>query len=168
MYNLLQFLLDSTLNFKFLMDWTTWTMVSLGLQLKIILPVHPPFLFIRPSSYFWRRQWHPTPVLLPGKSHGQRSLMGYSPWGSRRVGHDWAISLSLFTYMHWRRTWQPTPVFLPEESQGRWSLVGCHLWGHTELGMTSWEIDGETVETVSDFIFGGLQNPWRWWLQPWN
>ena len=28
----------------------------------------------------WRRKWHPTPVLLPGKSHGQRSLVGYSPW----------------------------------------------------------------------------------------
>ena len=28
-----------------------------------------------------RRQWHPTPVLLPGKSHGWRSLVGYSPWG---------------------------------------------------------------------------------------
>ena len=33
---------------------------------------------------------------------------------------------------------------------------------------TSWEIDGETVETVSDFIFWGLQNHCRWWLQPWN
>ena len=32
----------------------------------------------------------------------------------------------------------------------------------------SWEIDGETVETVSDFIFGGLQNHCRWWLQPCN
>ena len=30
----------------------------------------------------------------------------------------------------------------------------------------SWEIDGETVETVSDFILGGLQNHCRWWLQP--
>ena len=30
---------------------------------------------------FWRRQWHPTPVLLPGKSHGWRSLVGCSPWG---------------------------------------------------------------------------------------
>ena len=29
----------------------------------------------------WRRQWQPTPVLLPGKSHGRRSLVGYSPWG---------------------------------------------------------------------------------------
>ena len=33
---------------------------------------------------------------------------------------------------------------------------------------TSWEIDGETVETEADFIFGGLQNHCRWWLQPWN
>ena len=32
----------------------------------------------------------------------------------------------------------------------------------------SQQIDGETVETVSDFIFGGLQNHCRWWLQPWN
>ena len=34
--------------------------------------------------------------------------------------------------------------------------------------ITSWEIDGETVETVSDFLWGGLQNHCRWWLQPWN
>ena len=34
--------------------------------------------------------------------------------------------------------------------------------------ITSWEIDGETVKTVSDFIFWGLQNHCRWWLQPWN
>ena len=31
----------------------------------------------------WRRQWHPTPLLLPGKSHGRRSLVGYSPWGHK-------------------------------------------------------------------------------------
>ena len=42
--------------------------------------------------------------------------------GSHRVGHDWATSLSLFTFMHWRRKWQPTPVFLPEKSMdsGAW------------------------------------------------
>ena len=33
------------------------------------------------SLLYWRRQWHPTPVLLPGKSHGRRSLVGCSPWG---------------------------------------------------------------------------------------
>ena len=47
--------------------------------------------------------------------------------GSLRVGHDWADSLSLFTFMHWRRKWQPTPVFLPGESQG-W-------WGHAVYGV---------------------------------
>ena len=31
----------------------------------------------------WRRKWQPTPVFLPGKSHGQRSLVGYSPWGRK-------------------------------------------------------------------------------------
>ena len=46
-----------------------------------------------------------------------------------RVGHDWATSLSLFTFMHWRRKWQPTLVFLPGESQEWQSLVGCCLWG---------------------------------------
>ena len=56
--------------------------------------------------------------------------------GSQRVGHDWATSLSLFTFMHWRRKWQPTLVFLPEESQGRGSLVGCRLWGRTESDTT--------------------------------
>ena len=44
------------------------------------------FTFVGPifavkSPYSRRRQWHPTPVLLPGKSHGQRSLVGCSPWG---------------------------------------------------------------------------------------
>ena len=97
------------------------------------------YTFLFSTSFIYRRrQWQPTLVLLPGKSHERRSL----PWmqepgrlqsmGSWRVGHDWATSLSLLTFMHWRRKWQPTPVFLPGESQGRGSLVGCRLWGHTE------------------------------------
>ena len=56
--------------------------------------------------------------------------------GLLRVGHDWATSLSLFTFMHWRRTWQPTTVFWPGESQGQGSLVGCRLWGRTESDTT--------------------------------
>ena len=50
--------------------------------------------------------------------------------------------------------------------------VGLKLSQKTKImasgPITSWEIDGETVETVSDFIFLGLQNHCRWWLQPWN
>ena len=37
----------------------------------------------------WRREWQPTPVILPGESHGQRSLMGYSSWGHKRVISGW-------------------------------------------------------------------------------
>ena len=50
---------------------------------------------------------------------------GLQSMGSRRVGHNWATSLWLFTFMHWRRKWQPTPVFLPGESQGQRSLVAA-------------------------------------------
>ena len=61
---------------------------------------------------------------------------GLQSMGSRRVGHDCATLLSLFTFMHWRRKWQPTPVFLPGESQGWGSLVGGRLWGRTESDTT--------------------------------
>jgi len=50
------------------------------------------------SNLFWRRQWHSTPVLLPGKSHGWRSLVGCSPWGceesdmTERFHFDFSLS----------------------------------------------------------------------------
>ena len=56
--------------------------------------------------------------------------------GSGRVRHDWATSLSLFTFMRWRRQWHPTPVFLPGKSHGRRSPVGCSPWGHSESDRT--------------------------------
>ena len=51
---------------------------------------------------------------------------GLQSMGLLRVGHDWATSLSLFTFLHWRRKWQPTPAFLPGESQERgtwWAAI---------------------------------------------
>ena len=89
--------------------------------------------FITFYCNYWRRRWHPTPVLLPGESHGRRSLVGCSPW----VARSWTqLRDFTFTFMHWRRKWQPTPVFLPGESQGQGSLVGCRLWGRTESDTT--------------------------------
>ena len=58
------------------------------------------------STLAWKIPWTEEPDTLQSM-------------GLLRVGHDWATSLSLFTFMHWRRKWQPTPVFLPGESQGR-------------------------------------------------
>ena len=47
----------------------------------------------------WRKKkWQPTPVLLPGKSHGQRSLVGYSPWGGRRGGYDLVTKTTIMEY----------------------------------------------------------------------
>ena len=42
----------------------------------------------------WRRKWQPTPVFLPGESYGQRTLVGYSPWG-HQVGHNWTREHSM-------------------------------------------------------------------------
>ena len=75
------------------------------------------------STLAWRIPW----MEEPG---------GLQSMGLLRVGHDWATSLSLLTFMLWRRKRQPTPVFLPGESQGQRSLVGFHLWGRTESDMT--------------------------------
>ena len=70
----------------------------------------------------------PTPVLLPGKIPWMEEPGGLQSMGSLRVGHDWATSLSLFTFMPWRRKWQPTPVFLPGESQG-WGAWWAAVYG---------------------------------------
>ena len=44
----------------------------------------------------WRRAWQPTPVFLPGESHGQRRLVGYSPWGRKESDMTEELTLSLF------------------------------------------------------------------------
>ena len=50
------------------------------------------------------KEWRPTPVLLPGKSHGWRSLVGYGPCGCG-VGHDWATSLHFMGSQRVRHDW---------------------------------------------------------------
>ena len=76
-----------------------------------------------PHSSAWEIPW----IEEPGRLQSM---------GSLRVGHNWATSLSLFTFIHWRRKWQPTPMFLPWESRGWGSLVGCCLWCRTESDTT--------------------------------
>ena len=56
---------------------------------------------------------------------------GLQSMGWLRVGHNWATSVSLFTFMHWRRKWQPTPVFLPGTGEpGGLPSMGSHGVGH--------------------------------------
>ena len=60
--------------------------ITLATKLMFILcnsgvAVDSSFIWVRKIP--WRRKWQPTPLFLPEKSHGQRSLVGYSPWGHR-------------------------------------------------------------------------------------
>ena len=101
----------------------------------------------------WRRKWKPTPVSLPGESHGRRSLIGYSPQGRKEVGHNWVTSLSLHhlagtsplpldtsssKLLQCHAATAPydplviffysTPVSLPGESHGQRKLAGYSPW----------------------------------------
>ena len=63
-----------------LIDW--FDLLAVQGTLKSLLQYHSSKAsFLWYSAFFRRRQWHPTPVLLPGKSRGWRSLVGCSPWG---------------------------------------------------------------------------------------
>ena len=79
----------------------------------------------------WRRKRPPTPVFLPGKSNGQRSSVGYSPWGHKGVRHNWA---SMHTHMHlpfWqvKRMWTHlSSIFIishPKDKLIKRSSVDC-------------------------------------------
>ena len=58
----------------------------------------------------WRRKWLPTPVFLPGEFHGQRSLVGYCPWGHREL--DMTEHLTHNKYLLQLIYCQVTPVYL--------------------------------------------------------
>ena len=81
------------------------------------------FLFINALSTNPEKAMAPHSSTLPWKIPWTEEPGGLQSMGSRRVRHDWATSLSLFTFMHCRRKWQPTPEFLPGESQG-WGRTG--------------------------------------------
>ena len=105
-----------------LIDWGlsfTW------IWLVILDPIDFNWFTLYPCR---RRQWHPTPVLLPGKIPWMEEPGGLQSMGLLRIGHNWATSLSLFTFMHWRRKWQSTPMFLPGESQG-WGAWWAAVYG---------------------------------------
>ena len=108
-------------------NFMTWFHDCLGMSIYILLLaldlVSEKAMAPHSSTLAWKTPW----MEEPGGLQSMRLL---------RVGHDWATSLSLFTFMHWRRKWQPTPGFLPGESQGRGSLVVCPLWGRTESDTT--------------------------------
>ena len=108
------------------------------------VPVSEKAMAPHSSTLAWKIPWAEEPGRLQSM-------------GSRRVGHDWATSLSLFPFMHWRRKWQPTPVFLPGESQGPGSLVGCCWWSH-RIGHT-WSDLAAAAATVP--VYPEVTSGWK-------
>ena len=80
-----------------------------------------------------RRQWHPTPVLLPGKSHGWRQVVVHGVVKSQTQLSDFTFT---FHFHALEKEMATHSMFLPGESQGQRSLVGCRLWGRTESDTT--------------------------------
>ena len=74
-----------------------------------------------------RRQWQRTPVLLPGKFHGQRSLVCYSPWDCKEL--DKTKQIHFFSFFL-------CCTLLPGKSHGQRSLVCYSPWGHEESDTT--------------------------------
>ena len=101
--------------------------------------------------YFWEKAMAPHSSTLAWKIPWMEEPGRLQSMRSHRVGHDWATSLSLFTFLHWRRKWHPTPVLLPGESQGRGSLVGCPSVGLHRVGHDWGDLAAAAAMCISDF-----------------
>ena len=115
----------------------------------------------------WRRKWQPTPVFLPGKSHGQRSLVGYGLWGCKELdmteqlnlqrSSDLSASLVVQLVKNLPAMWEtwvgslgwedplekgghgnPLQYSCLENPYRQSSLVAYSPWGHKESDMTEW------------------------------
>ena len=86
-----------------------------------------------------RRQWQPTPVLLPGKSHGQRSLEGCSPWGCKESDITELLTLS-FSKPCISFCFGQRPTQGPQSQDGRLSrLFSSSVWApRRERGQVGW------------------------------
>ena len=80
--------------------------------------------FFLPSTH-WRRKWQPTQVLLPVKSHGRRSLVGYSPWGLEELD---TVMTNLDSIFKSRDITLPTKVYLVKAMVFPVVMYGCESW----------------------------------------
>ena len=84
-------------------------------------------------SLEWRRQWHPTPVLLPRKSHGQRSLVGCSPWGCKESDATERLPFHFLLSCTGEGNGNPLQYSCLEKFHGQKSLVGYGPWAHKRV-----------------------------------
>ena len=84
----------------------------------------------------WRRQWHPTPVLLHGKFHGWRSLVGCSLWGCQAPDATEQLHFHFSLSCIGEGNGNSLQCSCLENPRDGGSLVGCRLWGRTESDTT--------------------------------
>ena len=88
------------------------------------------------TIYLGRRQWQPTPVLLPGKFHGWRSLEGYSLWGHKELDTTERLHFLLSIVPFGEGNDNPLQCSCLENPMDRGACWGCSLWGCRELDTT--------------------------------
>ena len=125
----------------------------------------------------WRRQWQPTPVLLPGKSHGRRNLVGCSPWGRYELDTTERLHFHFSLSCIGEGNGNPLHCSWPGKSQGQGSLVGCRLWGHTESDrLKQFSSSSSSSNTITEGFPGGASDKEpncqykrheRWKFDPW-
>ena len=106
-------------------------------RLAVFLNQMPQILPGGPRIWLYlRRRWHPTPVLLPGKSHGRRSLVGCSPWGLEESDTTERLHFHFSLSCIGEGNGNPLQCSCLENAREGGRLVGCHLWGRTESDTT--------------------------------
>ena len=130
---------------------------ALSIPLTWGIPVFDPWV----RKILWRRAWQLTPVFLPGESHGQRHLAGYSPWGHKELDmteqlSSMQIMVSSFENLDW---WYPTyesvlkvslenvyscfQMFLSHRNSCPMSFGKAQM-GFTRQGIHLWWVDGQS------------------------
>ena len=118
----------------------------------------------------WRRQWQPTPVFLPGKFHGWRSLVGYGPWGHKTVRHhssDWTTTTkSVYMSLLLSHFVPPSPFPPCPQVHSLW--LRLYSWSFVVMpigleSVTQSEASQKGKNKYCIFMYIWNLEKWYWW-----
>ena len=131
----------SGLQFSILLSWGDWLLNCLPpkspLLLRQLLDLTLTTFCLESRQFIWSkhlRKWQPSPVLLPGKSHGWRSMVGYSPWGCKELDTTEQLNTHTHSLTLWSSHYVGLSLSAPEQSvwdtppESGAGRVGCFSW----------------------------------------